>query len=63
MNFPWKDLSSKPVEILFKDIFLIVSPKNRHKWNLEDLYTFKKKIEKIDEHVKKLIEESLKKAT
>ena len=36
LKVPWKYLASSPVEVVLEDVFLIVTPTEKHTWNAED---------------------------
>ena len=36
MKIPWRQFKSKPVEILIKSVFILVTPKQANEWNLKE---------------------------
>lgn len=48
----WSKLSSEPVEITLEDVFVLVGPKPKDQWDFNDLSTFQKKLEVLDEYAK-----------
>lgn len=45
---PWNKLSSARTEIRVKNVFLLVTTKDRQYWNFKDINSFEKKIAQVE---------------
>jgi len=52
LSIPWKNLGSKPIEILLEDVFIIIHPEDREKWERADLKNLSQKLKMMDAFTK-----------
>lgn len=52
VSVPWKNLGSKPVEIILEDVAMVVEPKSRESWQDINFRTADKKLQMMDSFVK-----------
>jgi len=52
ISIPWKNLGSKPIEIVLEDLHLIVQLKDQESWKTIDFRTINQKIRMMDSFVK-----------
>lgn len=61
LQVPWSNLSSSPIEILLDRVYLIIVPKPQADWDFVDFTTMEKKMEIINDYVRRCIEKFLEK--
>ena len=59
LEVPWRKLSSKPVEVVLENVFLVVAPNKESEWSTKSQHTFLQKSEIIEKYAKQCLQNFL----